>query len=296
MGDRTLTLHRYPPPRGRRIAVIWNGKEIMGEIICTDITKVWGAGTPREVVALDTVSLSIQPGEFLVIIGPSGCGKSTFLMMLAGLEMPTSGSIVYNGTAVTGPGADRSLIFQQPSLYPWLSALDNVAFGLMLQGIGRKERRQRAEQFLRQVGLRDFARKHSHELSGGMQQRAAIARALCLGADVLLMDEPFAALDVQTRFQMQSFLRDIWQGSGKTVVFVTHHIDEAVYLADRVIILTARPGRLLDSVSIAMPRPRNVISADFERYRALFVERLRSEVTKAFQEQELAEMLDTRIK
>jgi NitT/TauT family transport system ATP-binding protein len=162
MGDRTLTLHRYPPPQGRRIAVIWNGKEIMGEIICTDITKIWGSGTPREVVALDTVSLSVQPGEFLVIIGPSGCGKSTFLMMLAGLEMPTSGSIVYNGTAVTGPGADRSLIFQQPSLYPWLSALDNVAFGLMLQGIGRKERRQRAEQFLRQVG---FARLRPQALA-----------------------------------------------------------------------------------------------------------------------------------
>lgn len=268
----------------------------MGEIICNDVTKVWGAGTSREVKALDTVSLRVHPGEFLVVIGPSGCGKSTLLMMLAGLEMPTSGKILYEGTAVTGPAANRSLIFQQPSLYPWLSALDNVAFGLMLQGVGRKERRQRAEQFLRQVGLRDFAHKHLHELSGGMQQRAAIARALCLGVDVLLMDEPFASLDVQTRFQMQSFLLDIWQGSGKTVVFVTHHIDEAVYLADRVIILTARPGRPLDSVSIAMPRPRNVIGEDFERYRALFVERLRSEVTKAFREQELAEMLDTRIK
>jgi NitT/TauT family transport system ATP-binding protein len=268
----------------------------MGEIIGTDITKVWGAGTPREVVALERVSLTIRHGEFLVVIGPSGCGKSTLLMMLAGLEMPTAGTILYNGEAIRGPGADRSLIFQQPSLYPWLSALDNVAFGLKLQGIGRKERRQRAEQFLRQVGLREFAQKHPHELSGGMQQRAAIARALCLGADVLLMDEPFAALDVQTRFQMQSFLLDIWQGSGKTVVFVTHHIDEAVYLADRVIILTARPGRLLDSVTIDMPRPRNIISEDFERYRALFVERLRSEVTKAFQEQELAEMFDTRIK
>jgi NitT/TauT family transport system ATP-binding protein len=268
----------------------------MGEIVCTDVTKVWGADTPREVVALDTVSLRVQHGEFLVVIGPSGCGKSTLLMMFAGLEMPTSGTIVYNGTTITGPGADRSLIFQQPSLYPWLSTLDNVAFGLMLQGVSRKERRQRAEQFLRQVGLREFAQKHPHELSGGMQQRAAIARVLCLGADVLLMDEPFAVLDVQTRFQMQSFLLDIWQGSGKTVVFVTHHIDEAVYLADRVIILTARPGRLLDSVSIAMPRPRNVIGADFERYRTMFVERLRAEVTKAFQEQELAEMLDTRIK
>jgi NitT/TauT family transport system ATP-binding protein len=188
------------------------------------------------------------------------------------------------------------LTFQQPSLYPWLSALDNVASGLMLQGVGRKERRRRPEQFLRQVGLHESARKHPHELSGGLQQRAAIAQALCLGADVLLMDEPFAALDVQTRFRMQNFPLDIWQGSGKTVVFVTHHIDEAVYLADRVIILTAGPGRLLDSVGIDMPRTRHVVGAAFERYRAMFVERLRAEVTKGFQEQELAGMLDTRIK
>jgi NitT/TauT family transport system ATP-binding protein len=268
----------------------------VGEIVCAHVTKVWGAGTAREVAALDDVSLAVAHGEFLVIIGPSGCGKSTLLMMLAGLEMPTAGAMTYNGTPIEGPASDRSLIFQQPSLFPWLSALDNVAFGLRLQGVGRRERRERAQQFLRQVGLREFAHKHPHELSGGMQQRAAIARALCLGADVLLMDEPFAALDVQTRFHMQSFLLDIWQGSGKTVVFVTHHIDEAVYLADRVVILTARPGRILDSVAIDMPRPRNVISPDFERYRALLVDRLRAEVTKAFQEQELAEMLDTRIK
>src|SRR5215467_4409008 len=247
----------------------------VGEIICTDITKVWGAGTPREAVALERVSLTVSHGEFLVVIGPSGCGKSTLLMMLAGLEMPTSGSLTYNGGAISGPGADRSLIFQQPSLYPWLSALDNVAFGLKLQGVGRKERRQRAEQFLRLVGLREFAGKHPHELSGGMQQRVAIARALCVGADTLLMDEPFAALDVQTRYQMQSFLLDIWQGSGKTAVFVTHHIDKAVYLADRVVVLTARPGRVLDSVTIDMPRPRSVVGEAFERYRAMLVERLR---------------------
>jgi NitT/TauT family transport system ATP-binding protein len=210
--------------------------------------------------------------------------------------MPTCGTMLYNGTAITGPGADRSLIFQQPSLYAWLSALDNVACGLLLQGVGRKERRQRAEQFLRRVGLGEFALKHPHQLSVGMQQQAAIARALCLGANVLLMDEPFAALDVQTRFQMQSFLLDIWQGLGKTVVFVTHHIDEAVYLADRVIIMTARLGRPLDSVSIDMPRRRHVIGADFERYRGMFVERLRAEVTKTFQEQQLAGMLETHIK
>jgi len=268
----------------------------LGEIVCTNVGKVWGIDIQREVVALDDVSFSVRHGEFLVIIGPSGCGKSTLLQMMAGLEQPTSGSITYNGLPITEPASDRSLIFQQPSLYPWLSVLDNVAFGLMLKGIGRSERHDQAEGFLRRVGLAEFARKHPHELSGGMQQRAAIARALCLGADVLLMDEPFAALDVQTRYKMQGFLLDIWEGSGKTVVFVTHHIDEAVYLADRVIILTARPGRLLDSVSVDMTRPRDVISRDFEQHRTMFVEHLRAEVTKAFEEQELAEMLDTRIK
>jgi NitT/TauT family transport system ATP-binding protein len=249
-----------------------------------------------ELVALEDVSFSVKAGEFVVIIGPSGCGKSTLLGMMAGLEMPTSGVILHHGEPITGPNPDRSLIFQQPSLLPWLSLIDNVAFGLTLKGLNKKDRYQRAEQFLAQVGLRHFANKYPHQLSGGMQQRACIARALCLGADIILMDEPFAALDVQTRYNMQKFLLDIWEGSGKTVVFVTHHIDEAVYLADRVIILTARPGRLLQSVDIPMSRPRDVISPEFERHRTMFVEHLRSEVTKAFAEQELAEMLDTRIK
>jgi len=263
---------------------------------CRGVTKVWGESTDREVVALQEIDLVVGRGEFVVIIGPSGCGKSTLLKLLAGLETPTAGRLAHRGEPITGPDVDRSLIFQQPSLYPWLSALDNVAFGLKLRGAPRAERHRRAEEFLRLVGLREFAGKHPHELSGGMQQRVAIARALCVGADALLMDEPFAALDVQTRYQMQSFLLDIWQGSGKTVLFVTHHIDEAVYLADRVVVLTARPGRVLDSVAIDMPRPRSVVGEAFERYRAMLIERLRSEVARAFQEQELVEMLDTRIK
>ena len=268
----------------------------MGTLTCAGVGKVWGVGTDREVVALEDIDLEVRHGEFVVVIGPSGCGKSTLLKLLAGLETPTAGRLLYEGRPITGPDVNRSLIFQQPSLYPWLSARDNVAFGLKLQGMGRRERRQQADEFLRLVGLRNFAGKHPHELSGGMQQRVAIARALCVGADVLLMDEPFAALDVQTRYQMQSFLLDIWQGSGRTVVFVTHHIDEAVYLADRVIVLTARPGRVLDSMPIDMARPRSVIGEEFERYRAHFVGRLREEVARAFQEQELVEMLDTRIK
>ena len=267
----------------------------MGTLTCAGVGKVWGAGTDREVVALENIDLEVRHGEFVVVIGPSGCGKSTLLKLLAGLESPTAGSLLCEGRPITGPDVNRSLIFQQPSLYPWLSARDNVAFGLKLQGMGRRERKQQADEFLRLVGLRNFASKHPHELSGGMQQRVAIARALCVGADVLLMDEPFAALDVQTRYQMQSFLLDIWHGSGRTVVFVTHHIDEAVFLADRVVVLTARPGRVLDSVSIDMPRPRSVIGEEFERYRAHFVGRLREEVARAFQEQELVEMFDTRV-
>jgi len=268
----------------------------VGEIVFQDVSKAWAPGTEREVLAIDNVSFGVRDGEFLVIIGPSGCGKSTMLLMMAGLEMPTAGTISHNGKPIAGPDVHRSLIFQQPSLFPWLSARDNVAFGLMLKGVGRGERNREADNYLRHVGLREFAGKHPHELSGGMQQRVAIARALCTGADILLMDEPFAALDVQTRFQMQKFLLDIWHGSGKTVVFVTHHIDEAIYLADRVVVLTARPGRLLNVVDIGLSRPRDVASAEFEHYRVQFLDSLRSEVAKAFEEQELVEMLDTRIK
>lgn len=268
---------------------------IMNTIACQNISKVWGLDTPEEVLAIDRVSFAVEPGEFLVIIGPSGCGKSTLLSMVAGLEPPTAGEILHNGKPIVGPSPQRSMIFQQSSLLPWMSVIDNVAFGLNLKGVKRKERHQRAEHFLKEVGLRSFAHRYPHQLSGGMQQRACIARALCLGTDVLLMDEPFAALDVQTRYQMQKFLLDIWQGAGKTVIFVTHHIDEAIFLADRVVILTARPGRLLESVTIDMARPRDVMSSEFERHRNLFVDHMRSEVLRAFEEQELVEMMDTRI-
>jgi NitT/TauT family transport system ATP-binding protein len=270
--------------------------EPMSVIECQNVTKVWGADTADPLVALENVSFSVRSGEFVVIIGPSGCGKSTLLNLIAGLEMPTSGVLLHHGQPIAAPDPDRSLIFQQPSLLPWLSLIDNVALGLTFKGMGKQERYQRAEQFLAEVGLRTFAQKYPHQLSGGMQQRACIARALCLGADIILMDEPFAALDVQTRYNMQKFLLEIWAGTGKTVIFVTHHIDEAVFLADRVLILSAHPGRLLDSVEILMPRPRDVISPEFEQHRTQFVRSLRSEVNKAFADQELAEMLDTRIK
>ena len=267
----------------------------MGQIVCDRVSKIWNSDSSSPNLAIDDVSFTVETGEFLAIVGPSGCGKSTLLSMMAGLELPTAGRMLFNDRAIAGPSPDRSLIFQQTSLFPWLSVLDNVAFGLDLKGISKPERTQRAKHYLQQVGLLKVANRYPHQLSGGMQQRACIARALCLGTDVLLMDEPFAALDVQTRHQMQKFLQNLWHGSGKTIVFVTHHIDEAVYLADRVVILTANPGRVLEVVPIKMNHPRDMMSKDFEYHRNLFVDRLSAEVIRAFEEQELAEMLDTRI-
>lgn len=260
------------------------------------VSKVWSGGTNRAVQALDDINFSVKPGEFLVIIGPSGCGKSTLLFAIAGLEFPSSGTIQLEGQPITGPGTDRSLIFQEASLFPWLSVADNVEWGLKIKGLSKTERRERALHYIRQVGLADSIKKYPHELSGGMKQRVAIARALCLEPKVLLMDEPFAALDVQTRYKMQSFLLDIWATTKTTIVFVTHHIDEAIHLADRVLVLTARPGRVLEEVTIGLPRPREIASRAFDEYRSSFFAHLRNEVSKAFAEQELAEVIDASIK
>jgi NitT/TauT family transport system ATP-binding protein len=260
------------------------------------VSKVWAAGTSRAVTALEDFTFRVNEGEFVVIIGPSGCGKSTLLYTIAGLEEPTSGKIYLEGKPILGPSPDRSLIFQEASLFPWLSVIDNVEWGLRIKGLPRSERRERALHYVREVGLSDALKRFPHELSGGMRQRAAIARALCLEPKVLLMDEPFAALDVQTRYKMQSFLLEIWAATQKTIVFVTHHIDEAIHLADRVLVLTARPGRILEEVRIDLPRPRDVTSKVFDEYRSSFFAHLRNEVSRAFAEQELAEVIDASIK
>ena len=260
------------------------------------LSKTWASGTNRAVHALDDFNFSVNRGEFVVIIGPSGCGKSTLLFTIAGLEQPTSGAVYLDGKPVIGPSPDRSLIFQEPSLFPWLSVLVNLEWGLKIKGLPKNERRERAVLYLKHVGLVDSLKKYPHELSGGMKQRVAIARALCLEPKVLLMDEPFAALDVQTRYKMQSFLLEIWDSIRTTIVFVTHHIDEAIHLADRVLVLTARPGRILREVPIELPRPREVASNAFDEYRSSFFASLRHEVSKAFDEQELAEIVDASIK
>jgi NitT/TauT family transport system ATP-binding protein len=200
--------------------------------------------------AVEGITLDIAAGEFVALVGPSGSGKTTLLDLLGGLSTPTSGRILVAGRPVTGPGLDRAVVFQQYALFPWRTALGNVEFGLEAKGLPRRRRQTLAREYLELVGLSSFADRYPHELSGGMKQRVAIARCLAYEPGILLMDEPFAALDAQTREQLQDELLRIWAQTGKTVVFITHAIDEAVYLGQRVVVLSPRPGRITDVVDI----------------------------------------------
>jgi NitT/TauT family transport system ATP-binding protein len=234
-------------------------------------TKVYQTARGRT-VSLDRVSLDIARGEFITLVGPSGCGKSTMLNLIAGLLMPTSGEVLVDGKAVTGPGPDRGVIFQQYALFPWLTAQQNVEFGLRLQKISARERAERARHYLSLVGLQDFGHALPKELSGGMKQRCAIARAYAVNPSLLLMDEPFGALDAMTRVQMQDDLLGTWQQERKTVVFITHDVDEAVYLASRVVVMSPGPGRISDVIDVPLPYPRNEdlrLSPAFAEIRAL---------------------------
>lgn len=255
-------------------------------IRCANVAKVWGAGTDRAVEALKDFSLDVGRNEFVVLLGPSGCGKSTLLYLIAGLEELTGGIIEGHGVPVSAPDSDRSLIFQESSLYPWLSVVENVTFGLKLRGVSKAERREVARELLNEVGLGGFEEKRPDELSGGMRQRAAVARALAMKPSVLLMDEPFAALDVQTRSKLQDFLIKIWRDSGASVLFVTHHIDEAMALADRVVVFTARPGTIKSIVPIDLPRPRDPRDPKLHELRDHLIDLLADEVDRAFAEQE----------
>ncbi len=209
-------------------------------------------------VALDRFSIEAQPGEFLCLVGPSGCGKTTFLYCLDGLLPLTGGRILLDGKPIVGPGRDRAVVFQSPSLLPWRTALRNVTYGLEIQGTSLREAVTRAHEMITLVGLDGFEHYHPSELSGGMQQRVNLARALVMQADVILLDEPFASLDAQTREFMQAELMGIWQQTRKTAIFITHQINEAIYLADRVVVLSARPGRVKSVLPVEFPRPREL--------------------------------------
>ncbi|HET6855829.1 MAG TPA: ABC transporter ATP-binding protein [Streptomyces sp.] len=240
-----------------------------------------------EFTALDSIDLEIAAGEFVVLVGPSGCGKSTLLDLLGGLTRPTGGRILLDGAPITGPGLDRGIVFQQYALLPWRTALGNVEFGLEATGISRRQRTARAREFLELVGLSGFEDRHPHELSGGMRQRVAIARSLAYDPDVLLMDEPFGALDAQTRESLQDELVRIWQRTGKTIVFITHGIDEAVYLGQRVAVMTSRPGRIKQIVPIAFDSRATTddlrSGPEFARYRHEIWSLLHDEVARAQQ-------------
>jgi NitT/TauT family transport system ATP-binding protein len=235
----------------------------------------------KQVLAIDNFSLGIEEGEFVSIVGPSGCGKSTFLHMVGGFEPIAEGTISVAGQAVKSPGPDRGMLFQDYALFPWRTVLGNVGWSLEVAGVGKRERQERAQHYLEMVGLSAFRDAYPSELSGGMQQRVALARVLAFEPAMLLMDEPFGALDAQTRELMQEELTSIWQRNKRTVLFVTHDIEEAVYLSDRVIVFSARPGRLKADVAIDLPRPRKPEirkSTEFQAIRNGIWDMLRQEV------------------
>jgi NitT/TauT family transport system ATP-binding protein len=252
-----------------------------------NVSKVWNPDGANPVPAVTNLTLDVALGEFVVLLGPSGCGKSSLLYIVAGLEDATSGSVTFDGLPVNQPSPERSLIFQEASLFPWLSVRDNVGFGLSIKGGQPGARKGKVDALLRMVGLGGAGDRRPDELSGGMRQRAALARALAMDPKVLLMDEPFAALDIQTRARMQDHLLTIWQASGASVLLVTHSIDEALALADRIVVFTARPGQIKAEITVEAPRPRDLRSPEMidlaRRCEALLAE----EVTKAFKEQEL---------
>ena len=228
----------------------------MARIDVVSVTKRFETGDST-VTALDDVSLAVQAREIVTLVGASGCGKSTLLNLVAGFEMPTAGQIHVDGHSILGPGPDRGVVFQQTALFPWLSVEDNIAFGLRLRANqGKADRGQVVERMLQRTGLSAFRERRPAELSGGMRQRAAIASVLAINPSTLLMDEPFGALDSLTRSIMQDFLLEIWEEQQKTVVLVTHDIDEAIYLADKTVVMTAHPGRICEVIDVDLPRPR----------------------------------------
>jgi len=243
------------------------------------VTKRFAVGD-EEIEALDRIDLTIDKGQFACLIGASGCGKSTLLRIVAGFEEPTSGGISVHGNAITGPGSDRGMVFQDYALFPWMTVRENISFGPRQRGLVKKEINAIADKYIKLVGLERFADRFPSQLSGGMKQRVAIARVLANDANILLMDEPFGALDALTREQLQHELLQIWARTGVTVIFVTHSVEEAVLLADRVVVMTVGPGRIDADLAIELSRPRDVSSPEFNAVRRSVSERLTSHMSR----------------
>ena len=248
-----------------------------------EVSLSYQANTGSELLALDRIDLDVHPGEFLCIVGPSGCGKSTLLHLIAGLQKSTSGRIAMDGNSVTAPGTDRILIFQEHGLFPWLTVGQNVEFGMKMKGLSKAEREDRTRHYLRLVHLSQFKDSRPHQLSGGMRQRVALARALATEPDVLLMDEPFAALDAQTRDMLHDELEKIWAETGRTIIFVTHNVREAVRLGDRVALMSFRPGRVKKEFLVDLPRPRHLEEVEVARTAREILDHLRDEINKSLE-------------
>ena len=234
--------------------------------------------------ALEPTSLAVGDNDFICVLGPSGCGKSTLLRIVAGLDTPTTGRVLLDGAPATGPGADRGMVFQSYTLFPWLTVTENICFGLREKGVSAAEQARRAAHYVGRVGLEGFERHYPKMLSGGMQQRTALARALVNDPKILLLDEPFGALDNQTRSLMQELLLGIWEAERTTVLFVTHDIEEAIFMANRVAVMTARPGRIKTDLAIDLPHPRHYTvktTPEFSAYKARLTEEVRAESIRA---------------
>ena len=287
---------RYPipveprmPARGAKLGPVSDGHPDVP--LATPVSKVglreiclsYRTQSGERLLALDRINLQVRAGEFLCVVGPSGCGKSTLLHLIAGLHWQTSGQVLVDGRPVQGPGTDRILIFQEHGLFPWLTVAENVEFGMKMKGLPKAERIEKVRHYLRLVHLTKFEKSYIHQLSGGMRQRVAIARALATEPDVLLMDEPFAALDAQTRDLLHDELERIWSETGRTIIFVTHNVREAVRLGDRVVLLTFRPGRVKSEFPISLARPRSLEDPEVALTAREVLDELRDEINRSLE-------------
>ncbi|MBV4396398.1 ABC transporter ATP-binding protein [Advenella alkanexedens] len=258
----------------------------MSQLEIQNISRVFPGKKGTQTQALTPINFNVQENDFVTILGPSGCGKSTMLRIIAGLDHPTTGQVLLDGQRITGPGADRGMVFQSYTLFPWLTVEQNICFGLREKGMTAAEQKERSSYFIHRVGLKGFEQHFPKQLSGGMQQRTAIARALANDPKILLLDEPFGALDNQTRLLMQELLLGIWESAQKTVLFVTHDIDESIFMANRIAVFSARPGRIKTEIKVNLPHPRHYTvktTPEFMELKARLTEEIRAEAIAAEQ-------------